>query len=140
MGDWQRSTEEIACGDLPGDVQSSVSGYAAMHGLGDVTSDAIVCIVTTSQRKSLFRTRRQHTYVAVTPSVLVWALEEGGAVTTIGVKRGEVEISEFQSELVRDTGIEVFGFVPIGAAERGTAFIGLGPEPAAQRLRDALGS
>jgi hypothetical protein len=138
VADWRRSTEELSCGDLPPDVQASVAEYAAGHGLGDVARDATVCAATTSERKALFRTRRQRTYVLVTPALLVWALAEGREVTTVGAKRDEVEIREFQSDLVADTGLEVFGFVPIGAAERGTAFVGLGPEPAAQRVRDAL--
>ena len=41
--------------------------------------------------------------------------------------------------LVEDTGLEVFGFVPFGASDRGSALIGLGPEPASRRLEEALG-
>jgi hypothetical protein len=139
VSDWQRSTEESSYGDLPPDVQASMAAYAERHALGDVGADATFCAVTASERKKLFGKRRQTTSIVVTPTVLLWALSEDGDVTTIGVKRSEVEVSEFHSDLVEDTGLEVFGFVPIGASERGSAFIGLGPEPASRRLREALG-
>jgi hypothetical protein len=139
VSDWQRSTEESSYGDLPPDVQASISVYAERHALGDVGADATFCAVTASERKKLFGKRRQTTSILVTTALLVWTLSEEADVTTIGVKRSEVEVSEFYSDLVEDTGLEVFGFVPIGASERGTAFIGLGPEPASRRLREALG-
>jgi hypothetical protein len=138
VSDWQRSTEECTYGDLAPEVLSSIADYAEKHQLGDVGADATFCAVTMSERKKLFGTRSQTTSIVVTPEPLLWTLSEGGGATTIAARRSEVEISEFASELVDDTGLEVFGFVPLGAAERGTAFIGLGSEPAARRLRETL--
>src|SRR5262249_29399333 len=112
--------------------------YAEEHELGDIGRAAAFCAVTTSERKKLFGTKRQATSVVVTPDLLVWAVEESGEVTTVAVRRREVEIREFRSDLVQDTGLKVFGFVPLDAPERGSAFIGLGAEAAAQRLREAL--
>jgi len=139
VGDWRRSTEEGSYGDLPPDVQGSISAYAERHQLGDLGADATFCAVTASERKKLFGKRGQTTSILVTPALLVWTVSEGNDDTTTGVKRSEVEISEFHSDLVDDTGLEVFGFVPIGASERGTAFIGLGSEAASRRLKEALG-
>jgi hypothetical protein len=138
VSDWQRSTEECAYGDLAPEVQLSILEYAEKHGLGDIGAVATFCAVTSSAKKKLFGRRSQTTSIVVTPELLLWALSEGGDVTTIAAKRNEMEVSEFASEFVDDSGLEVFGFVPLGASERGTAFIGLGHEPAAQRLRDAL--
>jgi len=138
VSDWQRSTEESSYGGLPPDVQVSIARYAEKHELGDVGADATFCAVTASERKKLFGKRRQTTSILVTPALLLWTVSEGGDVTTIGVKRSEVEVSEFHSDLVEDTGLEVFGFVPLGASERGTAFIGFGAEPASRRLKEAL--
>jgi hypothetical protein len=140
VSDWQRSTEECRYGDLAPAVQLSIAEYAEKHGLGDVGAAATFCAVTSSERKKLFGKRSQTTSIVVTPELLVWALNEGGNVTTIAARRREIEISEFSSELVEDSGLEVFGFVPLGASERATAFIGLGAELDAQRLREALGA
>jgi hypothetical protein len=138
MSDWQRSTEERTFGDLAPAVQSSIADYAEKHRLGDIGAAATFCAVTSSERKKLFGKRSQTTSIVVTPDLLVWSLSEHGDITTIAARRSEVEISEFASGLVDDSGLEVFGFVPLGASERGTAFIGLGSEPAARRLREAL--
>ena len=138
MADWQRSTVESSYGDLAPEVRASLEAYAEKHELGDVGADATFCAVTISERKKLFGRRRQTVSVVATPAHLLWTLGEGGDVTTVGVRRSEVEIREFRSDLVQDTGIEVFGFVPMGAPERATAFIGLGPEAAGQKLREAL--
>jgi hypothetical protein len=138
MSEWQRSTEESAYGGLAPEVQLSIAEYVEKHGLGDIGAVATFCAVTSSEKRKLFGRRSQTTSIVVTPELLLWALSEGGDVTTIAAKRSEIEVRDFTSELVDDSGIEVFGFVPLGASERGTAFIGLGPEAAAQRLRDAL--
>jgi hypothetical protein len=138
VSDWQRVTHESSYADLPPDVQLSIASYAEKHELGDVGADATFCAVTTSERKKLFGTQRQRTSILVTPALLVWALSEDDDVTTLAVRRSEVEIGEFDSTLVHDTGLEVFGFVPLGASERGTVFIGLGPEPASLRLKETL--
>jgi hypothetical protein len=139
VSDWQRSTEECSYGDLAPAVQLSIANYAETRGLGDIGDQAIFCAVTSSERKKLFGRRRQTTSIVVTPELLVWALTEDGDATTVAARRSEIEIEEFEPTLVDDSGIEVFGFVPLGASERGTAFIGLGPEPAGRRLREALG-
>jgi hypothetical protein len=139
VGDWRRSTEERSYGDFPPEVQSSIVEYAEKHALGNVGADATFSAVTLSEQKKLFGTRRQATFIVVTPTLLVWALSDRGDVTTVAVKRSEVEITEFQAQLVDDTGLEVFGFVPLGASERGTVFVGLGSEPAAWKLRGILG-
>jgi hypothetical protein len=139
VSDWQRSTEERSYGDFPPETQASIAAYAEVHGLGSIGAEATFCVVTYSERKKLIGMRRQATFIVVTPALLVWALTEGDDVTTVAVKRDEVEITEFESPLVHDTGLEVFGFVPLGASERGSAFIGLGPEPAASKLGAVLG-
>lgn len=138
MSDWQRSTEGCSYGDLAPAVQLSIATYAEKHDLGDVGGAAIFCAVTSSARNKLFGKRSQTTSIVVTPDLLVWTLSESGDVTTLAARRGEIEIKDFESDVVDDSGIEVFGFVPLGASERGTAFIGLGPEPAAGRLREVL--
>ena len=138
MSDWQRSTQECSYDDLAPAVQLSIADYAEKRDLGDIGDTTVFCAVTTSERKKLFGKRRQTTSIVVTPELLVWTVSEGGDATTVAARRGEIEIRDFESELVDDSGIEVFGFVPLGASERGTAFIGLGPELAAQRLRELV--
>ena len=138
MTDWARSTVECLFGALTPEALASIAAYADQHELGDIGADATFCAVTTSERKQLFCKRSRETSIVVTPALLVWSLSEDGKVTTIGARRSEVKVRDFSSDLVADTGIEVFGFVPIGASGRGSAFIGLGQESAGRRLREAL--
>jgi hypothetical protein len=49
----------------------------------------------------------------------------------------DIEVKNFTPQLIEDTGMSIFGFVG-DSSERVTAFIGLGPEPAAQKFRETV--
>ncbi len=78
----------------------------------------------------------------VTPRWLIWATSSTKRGTSVLSSRlWDIEVQDFEStpsyQLMQDTGLEVIGFLS-GHLERAQAFIGLGPEPAAQNLRSIL--
>ena len=141
MSDWKRTTREASFQSFSPAVQQAIRDYAEKRELGDLGSAAALAVETTSvrEKRKLFGkgSERQTTSVLVTPDLLVWVVETDDGAVPLAAKRSEVEVKEFRSDLVSDTGIEVFGFM-LGASERGTAFIGLGPGAAADRLRASL--
>ena len=56
MGDYNRSTKEIAFGELPANVTKSIQTYIEKHNLGDILASPMMCIVSTSEKikKGLF--------------------------------------------------------------------------------------
>jgi hypothetical protein len=140
MSEWERSTRECSFADLA--AADAIRAYAEERGLGDLEHDALIVCETTSKRTKkglLRRAKTQQTGIVVTPRFLVWAAsDEGEPAAVVAAKLDEIEIKEFRSDLVEDSGLEVFGFL-YGSSERAQAFIGLGSESAAQRLREVLG-
>ena len=141
MADWQRSTREASYASFSPAVHRAIADYAEKRDLGDLGSAAVFAAETTSTRekRKLFGkgSETQTTSILVTPELLVWVVENDDGAVPLAAKRSEIEVKEFHSDLVDDTGLEVFGFV-LGAPERATAFIGLGPGAAADRLRARL--
>ncbi len=152
MGDYQRSTRECNFDRLRLEIVEAIRAHAQQHELGDVEREALICCETTNEKKKssgLFSKlaggdpdKVHYTGIVVTPRWLIWA--------TSGAKRGVVvlssrlrdtEVRDYEAtpsyKLLQDTGLEVVGFFS-GSLERAQAFIGLGPEPAAQNLRSVL--
>ena len=78
------------------------------------------------------------TCVAVTPERIFWtALDNKNETTVLAARLREVEVRDLSSELIEDSGLEIFGLIG-EFPERASAFIGLGEEEAAQALRRVL--
>ena len=74
----------------------------------------------------------------LTPTWLIWARSGAKSGTTVvSARLKEIEIQDFASKLIDDTGLEVFDFVG-DTPERGHAFIGLGSESGAQKMREMV--
>ncbi len=160
MGDYQRSTRECNFDRLRPEMVEAIRAHAQQHELGDVEREALICCETINEKiKSggLFGKllgsdpdKVHYTGLVVTPRWLIWA--------TSGAKRGtsvlssrlhDTEVQDFEAtpmyklmqerglKEMQDTGLEVTAFFT-GSLERAQAFIGLGPEPAAQNLRAVL--
>jgi hypothetical protein len=121
--------------------------YSQKHELGDIEAGILMCCETISEKKhkgffaSLVSTDPDpvhHTGMLATPTWLIWArsgVKYGTVVSSARLK--DIQVKDFSSDLVEDTGMDVFGFLG-DSAERVTAFIGLGPEPAAQIFRETV--
>ncbi len=147
MGDYFRSTRECTFGQLRPEILHGIRDYLQAHEMERVEAEILMCCETTSQKKKkgLFAGLLggdpdpvHYTGMLVTPEWLVWARHgvKYGTVT-LSARLKEVEVKEFSSPLLEDTGLEVFGFVG-GSSEKVNAFIGLGTELAAQRFREVV--
>lgn len=149
MGDYNRSTRECSFEQLRPEIVTAVRAHAEKYALSDLESNILMCCETTSQKKKkgLFSSLMggdpdmvHYTGMFVTPKWLVWVnsgAKRGTHVST--AKLNDISVSDFDSKLFEDTGIEVFGFIG-QRSERVTAFIGLGAESVAQRFSETLKS
>jgi hypothetical protein len=123
----------------------AIRAHVERYEMEDVLVSALICCETTStrQKKKLFgsKTEVEIAGVVLTPKWLIWAggkENEGPGALSARLQNLRVEDHEKSSmyKLIPDTGLHVYGF-PVGD-ELGSIFIGLGPEPAAQKFRDTL--
>ncbi len=152
MGDYRRSTRERNFDQLRPEIVASIRAHAQQYELGDIEREVIICGETTNEKtkKPGFFSKiagsdpdKVHVVgVVVTPRYLIWA--RSGAkygVAVMSARLRDCEVLDYEKtaahKLVQDTGLEVTAMFT-GAAERAQSFIGLGPEPAAQNLRNVL--
>lgn len=148
MREYQRSTKECTFGALRPELVASIRAYIEKRALGGVENEVVLCAETTSEhlKKGLMAKlagggdKIRHTAIVLTPSWLIWAnTDEKHGPVTLAVRLKDAEITDFKSPLpqIEDDGLEIVGFM-VGATERASAFIGLGPEPAAQKVRETI--
>jgi len=140
--EYNRNTRECSFSDLRPELAEAIKRYTAKYELGRPEVDAIACCETASERikKGLFGKggEIQYTGVVLTPKLLIWALTAGRSdpiVTSASLR--DVEVKEYKSNLIEDSGVDIFGFLT-GSAERSSAFIGLSQNDSGQRFRQAL--
>ncbi len=145
MGDYQRVTRECSFDSMKPALATAVRNYIENHHLGDVETAVLFCGETTStrQKKKLFGKKVEEiiTGVILTPKWLIWATgQENTPPAVLAARLSTIQIEEYEQSamynMVQDNGINVSG-LPTGDGV-GTAFIGLGPEPAAQKFRELL--
>jgi hypothetical protein len=146
MREYKRATRACSFSEFPDEIQTAFRKYAEKHGLGDVESGAFVCAETSSEKvkqgffSKIFAPSNYavKTCVVVTPERVLWAtLDAKNQTAVLAARLRDVEIKDFSSSLIEDTGIEIFGLVG-EFPERATAFVGLGEDAAAENLRRAL--
>ena len=142
-----RSTRECAYGQLRPELVQAIRDYLQKHELGTIEADILICCETTSEKtkRGFFRNLVggdsdliHYTGMLVTPGWLIWATCEAQfGVVVMAARLQDIQVMDGTTQLINDTGLEVFGFLS-GFAERVSAFVGLGPEPAAQKFRAAV--
>jgi hypothetical protein len=147
MSDYDRSTRECVAGELRPELAQAIRSYFQDHDLGDVESEAILCCETTSQKKSAGRLQARlrddldstvHTALLLTPQWLIWV--RSGDRSGLGLTAAQltmIQARPYRSLLTGDTGLEVFGYVG-DSSHRLRGYIGMGPEPAAQKFCEAV--
>jgi hypothetical protein len=150
MSDYTRTTHECTPDSLRPELAAAIRKYIEQHELGDLESTVLICCETTStkKKKRLFGGKPEVilTGAIVTPKWLIWAAgKENERLGVIAAKLRDVQVLDYEKsdfyKLIPDTGLNIEGFPTADGI--GSTFIGLGPEPAAQKfrevLRDALG-
>ena len=146
MGDYLRTTRECTFGSLNPILTASVRAHIEKYELGDIEASVLICCETTSTRKKkgLFggKTEVFLTGMVLTPQWFIWASgKENAALGGHSARLRDVRVQDYEKsdmyKLVQDTGLNISG-LRTDSADTGSIFIGLGPEPAAQKFRDML--
>jgi hypothetical protein len=148
MSAYLRFTRECSLGQLRPELVRAIREYAQNHReLGNVEVQVLMCCETTSEKKSTDALAALlgedpdtllYTGMLVTPQWLIWArYGEKSGVTISSAKLQEVQVRAFASRLLQDTGIEVSGYIG-DSKGRIRGYIGMGPEPAAQKFCDQV--
>lgn len=132
MSDWKRSTHEVTFDQLPSDIKTAIQKHIELYNLGDILSDALICIQTDSEKakKGLFDSAEvAHQGVVLTPRWLLWVVS--GTKTpaaALSALLSDIVVQDYANttfaKMIPDSGIEVRGRFS-DVAENASAFIGL---------------
>lgn len=146
MAGYFRTTRESTVDNLNPALLTAIRAHIENHELGNMDTSALICCETTStkQKKGLFggRTEVITTAVILTSRWLIWATgEEKESPRVLSARLRDIQVQDYEKselyKLVQDTGLNIFG-LRTDAIDRGSIFMGLGSEPAAQKFRNLL--
>lgn len=147
MSNYKRVTRECALEQLRPELLQPIREYLQGHKLTEVEAQILMCCETLSERQKTSGIaallgdapdKLYYTGILVTPDWLIWVhsgAKAGSAVVSAQLK--EIHVKPFASLLVKDAGLEVFGYVG-EARTHVRGYIGLGSEPAAQKFCETV--
>jgi hypothetical protein len=142
---WSRTSERITDRDLGQEARALVGSTAELHGVATDPLGAGAEGVRTHSEPTggggLFRRRPKANEMAAliaAPLLVLVAGEVGERPQVTLYALDAIEVAEFGSPLVEDSGLEITGFPLGGTGERGTRFLPLDRSPAANAFRRAL--
>lgn len=146
MSKYQRTTRECSLDSLNPALRTAVDQYCTTYELSVTLDDPLFCGETTStkQKKGLFgrKTETSLTGFLLTPPWLIWVVGQENERPAVQVARlRDIQVQEYEQsalyKLMPDSGVSITG-LRTDTEDVGSAFIGLGPEPAAQKFRERL--
>ncbi len=145
MGDYNRSTKEIAFGEIPVNVIKSVQTYIEKHNLGDILANPIMCIVSTSEKikKGLFG-GGPGPKLLIQTAILTnrWLIladnVDQNALYIKSMQLRDITVEDYEKssfyKMIPDTGMNVNGRFT-DASEVGSIFVPLGKDEAGDRFK-----
>jgi hypothetical protein len=146
MGDYLRTTRECPIDSLKPVISTAIRVHIEKYELGEVEASALICCKTTSTRKKRgwfsSKTEVIITDVILTPKWMILATgKENRTPAVISARLQNIQVQDYEKsnmyKLVQDNGLSISGLYT-DSSEGGSIFIGLGPEPAAQKFREIL--
>ena len=141
-----RTTRECSLDSLPAEIVAAIRSHIEQYKLGDIESSILICCETISSEKKagLFRSSTETTVSAnlITPSLLIIAeKKENEKPGVISGQLKNLNVQNFEDSAMfkinPDTGLNITGRYS-DVTRQGTAFIGLGTGPAAEKFRKIL--
>src|SRR5512143_1848217 len=141
-----RTTRECRLDDLREDMVAAVCKHLELYKMGDIESSILICCETISaeKKKGLFNSGSETTITGtlLTPAWLIVAVKKGSdEPSVISGRLRNLQVHDFEDSAMfkinPDAGLNVTGRYS-DVTKQGMVFIGLGPEPAAQKLRQAV--
>ena len=145
MGDYLRATRECTLRTLNPLLATTIRAHIEKCELEDIETSTLMCCETTAtkQKKRLFGGKKEVivTGVILTPQWLIWASEkENKNLGVLSARLRDIRVQDYEKtsmfEMMQDTGLNISGLRTDTGP--GSTFIGLGPEPAAQKFRAML--
>lgn len=145
MGDYNRSTKEIAFGEIPTNVIKSVQTYIEKHNLGNILASPIMCIVSTSEKikKGLFG-GGPGPKLLIQTAILTnrWLIladnVDQNALYIKSMQLRDITVEDYEKssfyKMIPDTGMNVNGRFT-DASEAGSIFVPLGKDEAGDRFK-----
>lgn len=131
---------------MSSDLSTAIRAHINKYELIDAEASALMCCetVSTKLKKRPFGGKPEVilTGVLLSPQWLIWASgKEGETPGVLSARLRDIHVQDYERSdmyrLVADSGINIHGSLT-GGIQPVSAFIGLGPEPAAQEFRAAL--
>jgi hypothetical protein len=144
--DYDRSTRACTLATLSPALAAALRAHAEQYQLGSLDAPSVACWETTSTKKKKGLFARQPevvlTGIVLAPPLLLWAAgKPGEKPAVLSGRLRDLRVQDYEKtamhKLVADSGLEVSGRLT-DSPEAASAFIGLGPEPAAQQCRAAV--
>lgn len=148
MGDYNRSTRELAFGEIPTNVIQSVRTYIEKHSLGDILAIPVMCIISTSEKikKGLFGggagPKLLIQTAILTDRWLVLADNvDQNALYIKSMQLRDITVEDYEKssfyKMIPDTGMNVNGQFT-DASELSSIFLPLGKDDAGEKFKLAL--
>jgi len=147
MGDYNRSTKEIAFGDIPANVIQSIQTYIEKHNLGDILANPLICIVSTSEKikKGLFSGAGPKLLVQTVILTERWLIfadnVDQNALYIKSMQLRDITVEDYEKSqfnaLIPDTGMNISG-IATDTPEKGTLFLPLGKDEVGEKFKSAL--
>ncbi|MCB9110679.1 MAG: hypothetical protein H6634_05480 [Anaerolineales bacterium] len=148
MGDYNRSTKEIAFADIPANVTQSINTYIEKHNLGDILANPVMCIVSTSEKikKGLFGggagPKLLVQTVILTDRWLILADNvDQNALYIKSLQLRDITVEDYEKssfyKMIPDTGMNISG-IATDTPEKGTLFLPLGKDEEGEKFKSAL--
>ncbi|MBN2004240.1 MAG: hypothetical protein JXA21_12875 [Anaerolineae bacterium] len=147
MSIYNRTTRECLPSQWPPESYQAIQNYFQEQQLGNPETEFVACCETISSKGNTNwllswlngeLDATVHTGILLTSERLIWvrnADSSGVVLTAANLK--EIRIGTYAPQFTRDTGLEIIGYVQ-GSKGRIRGYIGMGPEPAAQKFRDEV--
>lgn len=146
MGDFLRTTRECTLDSLSPLLAAAIRDHIQKYKLGDAEAEAMICVKTlsTQKKKGAFAAQPEVVQVGIllTSRWLIWGSgKENEPPDVLSSRLRDLRVQDYETsefnKMVPDTGLTL-SHVHKDTGELGGRFIGLGPEPAAQKFRALL--
>lgn len=155
MSDYNRSTKACSLAELRPELSQAIHDYVELNqALRDyvrerrwnsIEEGIVMCCETTSTRKHsdilstlMGEDTIYYTGLLFTPDWLIWVRSgDKSGIQVFSANFKDVQVAAYHSKLVKDTGLEVVGYMG-DPPRRMRGYIGLGPEEAARQFCEAV--
>ncbi len=147
MSNYRRFTRACDFKQLRPELYQAIQNHIQTQQLENIEIELLMCCETTSEQKNKGGLAAwlegnidtfYYTGILVTPQWLIWARygDKSGA-TVSAAKLKEIQVNIFVSNLLKDKGLEVYGYIN-DSKKRVGGYIGLGSEEAAQKFGEVV--